>query len=89
MPVEISLVSEKVPRVEDEDDHETDEANLQLVSPGDVITRFELLISQTWLNHFNSDGQNLPLFINLMIIFTTVFFKYRFKSQAVYTYISF
>ena len=58
MPVEISLVSEKVPRVEDEDDHETDEANLQLVSPGDVITRFELLISQTWLNHFNSDGQN-------------------------------
>ena len=41
MPVEISLVSEKVPQVEDEDNNETDQANLQLVSPGDVITRFE------------------------------------------------
>jgi hypothetical protein len=41
MPVEISLVSEKVPRIEDEDDHEADGANLQLVSPGDVITRFK------------------------------------------------
>jgi hypothetical protein len=46
MPVEISLVSEKVPRVKDEDDHDAEGVNLQLVSPGDVITRFELLISE-------------------------------------------
>ena len=38
MPVEISLVSEKVKHLE-EDDHHVDEPNLQLVSPGDVITR--------------------------------------------------
>jgi hypothetical protein len=39
MPVEISLVSEKVNQLKDEDDHHVDEPNLQLVSPGDVITR--------------------------------------------------
>ena len=39
MPAEISLVSEKVKHLHEEDDHHVDEPNLQLVSPGDVITR--------------------------------------------------
>ncbi len=39
MPVEISLVSEKVQPQDVEDEIEI--SNLQLVSPGDVITRFE------------------------------------------------
>ena len=39
MPVEISLVSEKVRPQEDED--EIGASDLQLVSPGDVITRFK------------------------------------------------
>ena len=39
MPVEISLVSEKVKQLEEEEDRHVDEPNLQLVSPGDVITR--------------------------------------------------
>jgi hypothetical protein len=58
MPVEISLVSEKVPRVEDEDDHEAEGVNLQLVSPGDVITRFEYLKTGS-INFVNSDDQNI------------------------------
>ena len=39
MPVEISLVSDKLMAVKEESD--PFDASLQFVSPGDVITRFE------------------------------------------------
>ena len=39
MPVEISLVSDKLKAVKEESD--PFDASLQFVSPGDVITRFE------------------------------------------------
>lgn len=39
MPVEISLVSDNILSIKEED---FDDSNLQFVSPGDVITRYQI-----------------------------------------------
>ena len=41
MPVEISLVSDKILSIKEEEE-DFDDSNLQFVSPGDVITRYQI-----------------------------------------------